>query len=216
MSLIGITGARSFFFAALLLLVVGVVCGLSGIDVVEEKALNPDIFRVYPGEHMLGDSTAPVTVIAYMNFSCAYCAVFNADILPRLREEFVDAGTVRVIYRVFPGSQDITGYSILSAELAECSSVHGAFWNMASVIFDQAGENVWKNYRQWSARAGLDANALDECMSFHKSREYVLGTQARFGSHEIVSTPTVIVGNRKIEGLHRYDTYADAIRNQRR
>ncbi len=176
------------------------------------RPLNADVFRIASNEFVIGDVDAPVTMVVYFNFSCAFCAEFFDDVVPRLKTDFVDRGKVRLVARIFPASPDITGYPILAAEVAACAGTQGRFWEMSQVLFEHQGGDVWKHYRQWTQVAGMDSTALDGCMEFHKMRQYVLNAQGRFAWHNIRSTPTVIINDRKVEGLYRFEVYAGLIR----
>ena len=74
-------------------------------------AATPDktaLLAIQPTDHVLGDPKAPVTLIEYASFTCPHCAHFDTQILPELKKKWIDSGKVKLIYRDFPLSHDIT------------------------------------------------------------------------------------------------------------
>ena len=50
----------------------------------------------------VGDPDAPVVVVEYSDFRCPFCARFTRETMPKLIEEYVDAGLVRYEMRDMP------------------------------------------------------------------------------------------------------------------
>ena len=51
------------------------------------------------GEPVLGDSTAPLTIVEFSDFECPYCRRFHEQVLPALKREYIDTGLVRFIHK---------------------------------------------------------------------------------------------------------------------
>jgi len=47
----------------------------------------------------LGDPDAKVTIIEFGDYQCPYCRIFWKDTLPRIKEQYVDTGKVRLVFR---------------------------------------------------------------------------------------------------------------------
>ena len=47
----------------------------------------------------IGDATAPVTIVEYAMFTCPHCAAFTRDVFPKIKENYIDTGKVRLVYR---------------------------------------------------------------------------------------------------------------------
>src|SRR5690554_5086595 len=48
---------------------------------------------------VIGDPDAPVTIIEYGDYKCPECGKFKSDVGQRLREEYVDKGKVKIVFR---------------------------------------------------------------------------------------------------------------------
>src|ERR1700722_11236852 len=56
-------------------------------------------------EMSMGDSKAPVTIIDYSSLTCAHCAKFHTNVLPKIEKDYIKPGYVRMIFRDYPGDQ---------------------------------------------------------------------------------------------------------------
>lgn len=86
---------------------------------------------VTPLDHILGDDSAPVTVVEYGDYECPHCAAAQpivADILRRL------GNRLRFVYRHFP-MVEVHPVAGPAAEAAEFAGSRGLFWQMHQSIF---------------------------------------------------------------------------------
>ena len=49
-----------------------------------------------------GNKNAKITIIAYESLTCSHCANFHKEIYPKLKEEYIDTGLVKIEFRHFP------------------------------------------------------------------------------------------------------------------
>ena len=66
------------------------------------------LLNVQPGDHVMGDLKAPITMIEYASLTCPHCAHFNTTELPQIEDKWIKTGKVRLIYRDFPLDQIAT------------------------------------------------------------------------------------------------------------
>src|ERR1700689_2898831 len=84
-------------------------------------------------DHIIGELTAPVTVVEYGDYECPDC--LNAvPIMAGLREHFGDR--LRIVFRHFPRSSIHPGASA-AALAAEAAAVQGRFWDMHEALFQR-------------------------------------------------------------------------------
>ena len=53
-------------------------------------------------DFVIGDENAPITIIEYASMSCSHCADFHVNTLPQLKDEYIDTGKVKFVFRDFP------------------------------------------------------------------------------------------------------------------
>jgi len=83
-----------------------------------------------------GPSSAPVTLLAYMDFQCAPC---NAAALAMDHVFVRHPGQVLQIYRPFPLS-NVEDKANLAAEIAEAAGRQGSFWPMHDLLVERFSE----------------------------------------------------------------------------
>jgi protein-disulfide isomerase len=164
--------------------------------------------------HMMGSPKAPVTIVEFSDFECAYCSR-NHVLLNQLLER--RPGLVRVVYRHFPLDtacnegleSSVHTRACRAAEAAECAAQQGRFHEMANDLFSNQ-RRLFENYLFTLAeRADLDMNTFRACMSEHSGRDAIL-TDTREGNRlKVTSTPTLFINGRQVVGtladLDRYD-----------
>ena len=60
------------------------------------------VLEVKEDDFIIGDKSAPITVIEYSSLSCNHCANFHLNTLPQLIKEYVDTGKIKIVFRDFP------------------------------------------------------------------------------------------------------------------
>jgi len=96
-----------------------------------------------------GPADAPITLIAYSDFQCPYCAQL-APIIERLLGDFPTE--LRVVYRHFPligtPEKPFHANAALATQAAEAAGKQGAFWGMHDLLFARQAE--------WASLSGAD------------------------------------------------------------
>ena len=88
------------------------------------------LLAVLPGDHVLGDPKASVTLIEYASLTCPHCAHFSTQILPEVKKKWIDTGKVKLIYRDFPLDQ----VAAKAAQIAECAG-KDRYFGVIDLIF---------------------------------------------------------------------------------
>ncbi len=191
------------------------------------RAMDPDFFDWYTslpvvtppaGGHLaLGSPAAPVTIIEFSDFECAYCRQ-NHDLLKDLAAR--RPGQVGVYYRHFPldaSCNDAVRRTIhpracRAAEAAECAAAQGRFAAMADALFEHQGELHEATFLRLAEQIGLDVAKFRRCMDEHQGLAKVVA-DARAGSElHVTSTPTLLINGRKVVGsLSRPGAYDVAV-----
>src|SRR5689334_201953 len=68
-------------------------------------------------DYTLGRTDAPVTIIEYASLTCPHCAHFHAETLPKVRQEWIDTGKARLVFRDFP----LDKLALVAAMMARCA-----------------------------------------------------------------------------------------------
>lgn len=145
------------------------------------------------GAAMLGDRTAKVALVEFVDYRCVFCASYADKTLPQLRRDYVDTGKVRFVLRDFP-LDAIPNDSSRAAEAARCAGDQGKYWAMHDLLFanqDDLGGDVLKQH----ARAlGLDLVRFTACLEAGQHAGQVLRDQAEGVAAGVAATPTFFLG----------------------
>jgi protein-disulfide isomerase len=163
-------------------------------------------------EAALGRADAPVTVIEYSSLGCNHCATFHADVLPRLKSDYVDSGKVRWIFRDFP-----LGQLPLAGALAARCAGPAAYPGLMDILF--RSQETWmvsadpiagleKTVRQ----AGIGKERLNACLDDQKMMDAILGRAQELQRTKVVTaTPTFLVNGERVVGMNPYENFAAII-----
>jgi protein-disulfide isomerase len=156
------------------------------------------VFRGIPQRGLvLGRPRAPVTVVEFVDLQCPYCRQFELEALPRLIDEHVRRGDVRLELRglAFLGPDSELG---LRAVLA-ASRQNRMFELMELLYHNQGAESSgWLSQDLVEAAArsirGLDVARMVDDMDSDAVSELLDAHAAEAGRYAVDSTPTVLVG----------------------
>jgi protein-disulfide isomerase len=165
-------------------------------------------------DRVLGDPLAPVLMTEYSSLTCPHCATFHTEILPRLKEEFIDTGKVRLLYRDFP----LDGVAMRGALLARCANPKRYFGFLDTLFREQRNwtraTDIPGALRQIARRGGIADERFDECMN---NRDLLKAlAESKFASAneaKISVTPTFVFNNGadRIEGALPIEKFREVI-----
>ncbi len=109
-----------------------------------------------------GDKNAPLTLYEFSSLGCSHCAKFHLDLLPKLENDFISQGKLKVVFINFP----LEAKSMKGAMLSECLNPQQreAFLN-----------TVFLKQREWmlsyKAEEVLSKYAIDENFTEENAKE---------------------------------------------
>jgi protein-disulfide isomerase len=160
---------------------------------------------LFPDDRTLGSAEAPITIIEYSSLTCPHCARLHAEALPKIKENWVETGKARLVYRHYP----LGGLALRAAALADC--IEGErFFSFLDVLFksqerwSQSKDQI-KSLSALARLAGLSQERVDACLNDQSAMDRIL-VRARDGqqTYDVESTPTLIINGRKVEGARPY------------
>lgn len=170
----------------------------------------------FPQDHVMGDKNAPVTIYEYSSFGCSHCADFHLDILPKIKEQYVDKNLVRVVFVPLP----IDKNSMDAALLAECVA-EDKYFAFADVLYKK--QRDWslafdprKVLIQYAAFSGVGNDKANACLHNDINAAQIL--KDRKDALEILGiegTPSFVVSsknkNELVAGFKGFDSFAEII-----
>lgn len=150
----------------------------------------------------LGDPNAPVLMVEYSDFACFFCKRLHDEIMPQIKEQYINTGLVRFVYKNFLGAG---GYS--AAEASHCAAEQGweAYWKYHNLLFERqiADRALWSEastHRQYAKELGLDADALVTCFEERRYQDKVAASHQEALRNGGQGTPFVLINGTPIRG----------------
>jgi len=165
-----------------------------------------------PDDRILGQKDAPVTIVEYASLTCPHCAHFATDVLPRLKEKWIDTGKARLVLRDYPLDEP----ALRAAMIARCASA-ARFYAFVDTFFrDQTQWVMAKDYKAALARlallGGMKKSEFDSCLANKSIEDQVL--QSRLVATQqlkVDSTPTFFINGNKFDGAPELEAMDAAI-----
>lgn len=155
---------------------------------------------------MLGDPNASVAVVEFGDYKCPYCAMFEQQVLPQLKTNYIDTGEVKFYFLNY-AFLDNTGDSSTTAAVAgECvyNQNETAFWDFHRSVYENQGpENQdWATADKLTEVArestdGLDYDELNQCIQSQETIDQVRSDKTQGIDSGVTGTPTVYVNGEK-------------------
>jgi len=151
---------------------------------------------------VMGEPDAPVTMIEYASLTCGACGAFHNQVLPTLKEEYIEPGQVRLVFR-----EMLTPPPQLAAQastLARCGE--DEYFEVAAAIFRGqrqmfTASNPLAALRRIAASVGFDAQEFNACVTDETYRSQVEAAMQAANEDEVNSTPTFIINGERFVGL---------------
>ena len=158
------------------------------------------LLAVQPGDHVLGDPNAPITLIEYASLTCPHCAHFDTQILPEVKKKWIDTGKVKLIYRDFPLDQ----VAAKAAQIAECAG-NDRYFGVIDLIF--RGQPTWATASDPIAElakplriAGMGEKEIKECLANEAKANEVVADAKGGEILGVNSTPTLFIDGQMYSG----------------
>jgi len=156
-------------------------------------------------EMSIGSPDAPVTMIEYASLTCPHCAHFHEDVLPKIRENYIDKGKVRLVFR--PVYFDRLG--LWADMMARCGG-QLRYFGIVSMILDKqrewtqghTGLDIVNNLYEIGKVAGLEQADMEACV------------QDAEMAQALVDDSTTNATNDKIEGAPTFVINGQLVNNQ--
>lgn len=163
-------------------------------------------------DHILGKPDAPVTIIEYASLTCPHCAHFHKETLPKIKEEWIDTGKAKLVFRNFPFDRP----ALSAAVLAECGG-NERYFSFIGAFFQQ--QDNWARAQDPVAAliriaklGGLSEEKAQACLKDEQLANRVVA-QRLTGEKDlgVNSTPTFFINGRQLVGAQEYSKYNEML-----
>lgn len=158
---------------------------------------------------ILGDVSAPVTIIEFSDYECPMCGRFWETTFHELKQEYIDTGKVRFIFRDFALSYH--KYAQKAAEASECAADQGKFWEYHDKLFANQKSFSDQIFVQFASELGMDVGEFTICLNSRKYEQEVLDDFDAGVAAGIQGTPSFYVNGIPLVGAQPFEAFKEVI-----
>lgn len=159
-----------------------------------EKPISIDLID----QPMIGDYNANVEVIVFEDFMCKECQFFYTNIMPQLKENYIDPGYISlklVPLAFFPYSEKVS-----QAAFCIYQQSHSAFWSFLELWFASSPEfHIDKTIDEIVKSLSIDQIQYHQCMqtqNFHQQLEENMRLAEKMIEPE-VEVPAIFINGKR-------------------
>jgi len=162
----------------------------------------------------LGSVDAPITLVEFGDYQCAFCNKFFHITENNIIENYVNTGKLKIIFKDFI---IIGPDSFTAAHGAHCADDQGRFWDFHDILYMNwtGEENGWassENVHGFAQDLNLDMTQFSECMSDKRYQSMIAASTQDAKSLGITGTPAFFVINDNnqvipIQGAQPYEVF---------
>tara|TARA_B110000014_G_scaffold177363_1_gene127061 strand:- start:99 stop:722 length:624 start_codon:yes stop_codon:yes gene_type:complete len=150
---------------------------------------------------MLGNSDAPVKIKIFSSLTCPHCASFHIEVVPKIVKNYVNSGSVQLIFIDFPLDQA----AFNASKLLNCIDQKKQIEFLDIVYEDQEKwtrgidlNEINNNLKKIVKNLGIDSNQFNKCLNNDVISDKILnGRIEAQKKYSINSTPTIVINEEK-------------------
>lgn len=182
-------------------------------DETEQPKLSSLARRDADDPQAIGDVDAPVVMIEYADLRCTYCGLFATETLPKIIEEYVADGQLRIEWHDAPV---LGGSSPLAAVAQSAAGAQDRFWEFNHAIYATGSSSK----TEWTRESlielagtvdGLDVAAFTAELDNPEHEQLVAQRGQQATQIGVRATPTFIVGDQVVQGAQPLEAISKVI-----
>ena len=153
---------------------------------------------------VIGSHDAIVKIKVYSSLTCPHCANFHINVVPKIKKEYIESGKAQIIFIDFPLDQAAFNASKLLHCLDQKKQI-----SFLNIIYETQSEwtsgsdinDINKNLKKIVKSLGISSQKFDKCLIDEDISDKILNERIEANQkYSIVSTPTIIINEKKLEG----------------
>ena len=157
----------------------------------------------------IGSHDATVKIKVFSSFTCPHCANFHFNVIPQIKEEYVEAGKVQLIFIDFPLDQA----AFNASKLLHCIDKNQQMNFMDTIYGNQnkwadssSIEGINNNLKKIVKNLGISSKQFDKCLIDEAISDKILNGRINANQkYTINSTPTIVINEKKLEDSANFE-----------
>ncbi len=163
---------------------------------------------VGPRDHVIGKTTAPVTLVEYGDYECPHCG-HAYPLIKKLLKQFNNQ--LLFVFRNFPMQQSHPD-AMAAAEAAEAAGLQNRFWEMHDLLYEHQDELDGNNLQYFAETLDLNIEKFEnDCNSSAVASKIESDFESGVRSG-VNGTPTFFINDARLDTYDAtYESLADAV-----
>lgn len=170
-------------------------------------------------EPTIGDEDAPVTIIEFTDYQCPFCKKYGKEAFPKIKEEYIDTGKVKYVFKDFPVPSLGHDNAVKMAKAANCAGEQGMYVEMHDKLFEEQNKISPQRTAKfdaskidtWAQEIGLNMEEYNSCMSKSSVEDEINADLSEGKNGGVQGTPTFFINGEKLVGAQPFTRFQDKI-----
>jgi protein-disulfide isomerase len=178
------------------------------------------IMTLGPRDAILGNASAPVTLIEYGDYQCPFCAQFFGQTETQIIQNYVNTGKVKMVFRdfAFLGPE-----STAAANAAQCAEDQNKLWLYHDALYtaklgdeskggdEDDGFYNTAEFLKLAQQVGLNIPTFTSCINNSTDANIVAQEKANGATAGVNSTPSFFINGQMLTGAQPYSVFQQAL-----
>ena len=140
----------------------------------------------------IGEANAPITMVEFSDFQCPFCSRWFNDAYPQIKQNWVNTGKLRIVFKDFPLSFHPNAQK--ASEAAQCALKQGKFWEMHDSIFTDQENILVADLKSKAKALGLNESQFNSCLDSGETAPIVKANVDTGSQVGVSGTPSFEIG----------------------
>lgn len=172
----------------------------------------------FDNDPSLGSEKATIGMVEFSDYECPFCRRFHAQVFPKLKQNYIDTGKVKYVFRDAP--LDFHAEAKSAAIAANCAGMKGKYWEFNNAFMQGSVQLNRGFYIEQAGKSSLELDVFEKCLKDQGQAQEVERDIAYAQSIGVSGTPTFFVGRiqgdklvnaKRVVGAQSYEVIAKAI-----
>ncbi|MDP5134937.1 thioredoxin domain-containing protein [Rheinheimera baltica] len=151
---------------------------------------------IIQGAELIGSESAKYVLMEFTDLHCPYCAKYNTEVYPEIKQTYVDKGELLYASYDFPllKLHPNAGYAAL---MKRCAGIQGKYSEAKDELFRSAAAFDEPYIKTFPVEMGLDVEKFDACLEDSATHSKIASSIQYAEMLGFKSTPVFVLGLRK-------------------
>jgi protein-disulfide isomerase len=206
-------------------IVIAIIAGVAAsLSASPSETVNLDMSRTHGtistamGSAILGDPSAPLTIIEFGDYQCHQCYNWFHNTKPAIFQDYIETGKANFVFvdLAFLGRD-----SPKAAQASYCAEDQGMYWEYHDMLYISQEPKIdggWANSERLKAFAfslGLDMELFESCLDSGKYSKRVQYNSQQARDHGVRGTPGFFIvgpdGQQQLGGAQPYSVFKQVL-----